>query len=1303
MSLNGLEAPDVNEAYQSAIAEGGGWLLLKYTTRDEVALLGRGNGGLAEVQEAVEKYQEQSPLFGFIQYRRRKVLLRYVPAGTSRLLQARVTVHFQSVAEKFIPHDTTFHFANLTELQDSALSSACSLHTATASIKSSNDSMRQTGLAGITEDVSESWVSGEAGEGSVEKRKRISPSRQRSRDSETRPEEVKETARTEQLHQASTSVVSEPSFQRARTSSNVDKALPPIPGIRDGPASERKSTEKNPPRSVPIDHSGYDGRPSTEGRMSSQSTRPSTRDLYDIHGFKQKVKLGPRPSTDSVGRSDHLEKNNEFRPVSTLPAGLRMPIRKVAPPNVSSGRPQSQQPHRTFHATLPEREKRPTTPITRIQIPDRRVFATNNGFPTPAKTPTEAKGPKITPEKRRLMKALQLRQKQLAAQKQADPLGIENVPTDSRQIKPEIDDSILNAITDATNPEADPDLVHVAAKGLQEDARNVESSPVSIPDTSDGPSTQASSITDEGDDVATNGREDSSNKHEPTSAPSEQSPAHDTAEDRAQESPKDIETETCPVPSTSAIAPTTDNQIIMVDNKEQESYVGEDKALKTDVDSRINKNLALDMPINTSETLSLIKKEPSGQDFTQVGQEEKLPPSADMPSAVVDAEHLLQETELEVPTTQPRQEVAITDKPLNDLTGAVHSLDHFAVPITEDKQAIPSDPAFPIPETSADEEALNSDPSSTQESHEKAVENEQTLRSHHDKSQSISLEAPLPTNDNEQTSFSSHNTFPQPSPSSESSPAQSNSRATLSENWRQSQDSDVTPTRPSTSDTIHEPHIRRHGMINPPERLSSPEHSDEHFLSDDSFMEELKCATVQEAKPVSVSKSPIKPVFPRSDSDQMLTDSRATRSVSSPLNEPNKDDEVFSVSQLPTPPSSRSFSANHTLRPDNRQQPPPQLPKKIGVSSGISQRIKALEQLSSRPSSPQSVISPGTSTSITQRKTSFRSPPASADLNTSFSNKSRPTSIYPSPSPSPEAVKSNPFNSLNHSGNLRPESVSVTATIVRDARHKTPETPSNPSEPRSMDLHPSPLVVEHQSATPRPLSPLKPPRPRYARYSSARSGSSSSTEHKVETPKFSRRDSFASMLSRSSRAGSEAELPRTLSDSSLNGMINRDENREEKKDSKRHRLMKRMSSISSMSRRSIANALSPSPKETSIVVERHDSIAETPFTSVEVGDVNIQFPDTLLWKRRHMAIDEQGILVLSPSKSDNNLKVMTKKFPLSDFRPPYVPDQDRQELPNSVILDFKDGSTLQCACEHPQGQAHVLQSLLEAHSIHQAQ
>jgi len=61
--------------------------LLKYVSRDEVSLLGRGTGGVPDVRTTVEGYEDKSPLYGFLQYRRRKVVLKYVPDGISRLLQ----------------------------------------------------------------------------------------------------------------------------------------------------------------------------------------------------------------------------------------------------------------------------------------------------------------------------------------------------------------------------------------------------------------------------------------------------------------------------------------------------------------------------------------------------------------------------------------------------------------------------------------------------------------------------------------------------------------------------------------------------------------------------------------------------------------------------------------------------------------------------------------------------------------------------------------------------------------------------------------------------------------------------------------------------------------------------------------------------------------------------------------------------------------------------------------------------------------------------------------------------------------
>jgi hypothetical protein len=61
--------------------------LLKYISRDEVDLLERGNGGILEIRNAIAQYEEESPLFGFLRYRRRNVLIKYVPDGCTRLVQ----------------------------------------------------------------------------------------------------------------------------------------------------------------------------------------------------------------------------------------------------------------------------------------------------------------------------------------------------------------------------------------------------------------------------------------------------------------------------------------------------------------------------------------------------------------------------------------------------------------------------------------------------------------------------------------------------------------------------------------------------------------------------------------------------------------------------------------------------------------------------------------------------------------------------------------------------------------------------------------------------------------------------------------------------------------------------------------------------------------------------------------------------------------------------------------------------------------------------------------------------------------
>jgi hypothetical protein len=77
-SCNGLRWADGERARRF-------WI--KYVTRDEVELLKKGGNGTEEMRVAAMAEPEDSPLYGFIKFRRRNVLVKYVPEGTSRVLK----------------------------------------------------------------------------------------------------------------------------------------------------------------------------------------------------------------------------------------------------------------------------------------------------------------------------------------------------------------------------------------------------------------------------------------------------------------------------------------------------------------------------------------------------------------------------------------------------------------------------------------------------------------------------------------------------------------------------------------------------------------------------------------------------------------------------------------------------------------------------------------------------------------------------------------------------------------------------------------------------------------------------------------------------------------------------------------------------------------------------------------------------------------------------------------------------------------------------------------------------------------
>lgn len=442
-------------------------------------------------------------------------------------------------------------------------------------------------------------------------------------------------------------------------------------------------------------------------------------------------------------------------------------------------------------------------------------------------------------------------------------------------------------------------------------------------------------------------------------------------------------------------------------------------------------------------------------------------------------------------------------------------------------------------------------------------------------------------------------------------------------NQTQSFGEDSSATRPSTGDTIEEDTVdgvsRQHDMARSIRRGSSPENSDDHFLSDDSFMEELGSATVQEAKPISVSKSPITPLFPRSE-QHWIESARKARSISGPFDDGNKDGPRPLSPEMRPVLAYRSVSASQPATVQS-QHASAILLKKVGVSTGISQRIKALEKLSTQPTSPSTsgnspAVSPGTPpASVSLRKASLPIPQGGSEMakNNGKSHRQKLATLLPSSSPDADSLGTN-NNSVSlrvtsGSKKSRPESISVTATIIRDPRNLMPAVPVDPSEPSTIDLYKSPLMVEHQSVE-MSTSPVK---PSTSRYNTSRSASSSSTERKSDSPQPARRDSFTSRRSTPSRRGSEADLPRSVSDTSSSGFTGPDGIKEDKKESRKSRLFKRMSNISSASRRSIVYAFNSPVKDQPIVEHHETNYKPSPVMAVaEFGDVNIQFPDTLV-------------------------------------------------------------------------------------------
>jgi hypothetical protein len=393
----------------------------------------------------------------------------------------------------------------------------------------------------------------------------------------------------------------------------------------------------------------------------------------------------------------------------------------------------------------------------------------------------------------------------------------------------------------------------------------------------------------------------------------------------------------------------------------------------------------------------------------------------------------------------------------------------------------------------------------------------------------------------------------------------------------------------SKRDSWFESKGKRRALLDP--LHVSAENSETEYLSDDSFMEELQSATVHEAKPMSVSKSPIMPFFPRKSTSQaeLSTPPRSASSNYPSISRPSPEQPARKVSGgWPPPPKSDTSSA----------------PKKINVSSGISQRIKALAEKTNRESAsvnPAAATLSAPSSSVAQRKSSFF---ASSPLETSPNglSASRHGGLSTRPSSSASMIDRKPSGPIKSTvynvqqGPEKPESVQVTARIVRDERTMNP-TLAMPTEGTPLDLHQSPLIIDHQIATPAPKSP---PQPKQEPPASRDTSSSHSREQSLAPSRTSSESTWRTFGRRMSESKSSVH--------SHDG-DEKKEDKKEKKESRTTKMFKRMSSsMSSMPWKSSSSLTLPENdmRSTSLA-----SLREPP-PPMHVGDLNVQFPDTLV-------------------------------------------------------------------------------------------
>jgi hypothetical protein len=383
---------------------------------------------------------------------------------------------------------------------------------------------------------------------------------------------------------------------------------------------------------------------------------------------------------------------------------------------------------------------------------------------------------------------------------------------------------------------------------------------------------------------------------------------------------------------------------------------------------------------------------------------------------------------------------------------------------------------------------------------------------------------------------------------------------------------------------------------------------------------------------MTVSKSPVATYFPRRPSGNSLLSEVSGRSASRDASTPLDFAEMHDRLNPDSPGTTYRHIANTSTSSIDRMDP--QSAMRRTVSSGISKRIQALTESSSREGSPSSTgrtlstESPQEKLNRMDSRESRRSPPPIGARGSSFRNMHRYSariSAYQSQLAGPNAapMNNNAVWSVQQDPVTNRDSVSVSARIVRP--NAVQNEPAAEEEPPTDQLQQPELLINHKRATPSQTN-VPALHPIDTNQLARSSDPNSLSPDASRSPTGIRQMHSVGRFGRQKPSVNVDDFPPPPSHAAAPAPSN-EENAPAKETTRTSRFFKRMSNIGSKRKpQSIASSTSPASERGSLIAPVHPAPskdkADMP-PAITVGDLNIQFPDSLV-SSKNIATDDRA-------------------------------------------------------------------------------